>query len=36
MADFNPNRVLHGNQGNVWFNGKRLTTLQRGESRRGL
>ena len=33
MADFNPNRVLHGNQGNVWFNGKRLTTLQSVEAK---
>ena len=35
MADFNPNRVLHGNQGNVWFNGKRLTTLQSVEAKVG-
>ncbi len=28
MANFNPNRVLHGNEGTAWFNGKKLTTLQ--------
>lgn len=28
MDSFNPNRVLHSNQGNMWFNGKRLSTLQ--------
>ncbi len=33
MADFNPNRVLHSNQGNMWFNGKRLSTLQSVEAK---
>ena len=33
MADFNPNRVLHSNQGNRWFNGKRLSTLQSVEAK---
>lgn len=28
MANFNPNRVLHGNEGTAWFDGKKLTTLQ--------
>ena len=26
--EFNPNRILHGNEGTAWFNGKKLTTLQ--------
>ena len=33
MADFNPNRVLHSNQGNMWFNGKRRSTLQSVEAK---
>ena len=33
MTDFNPNRVLHSNQGNMWFNGKRLSTLQSVEAK---
>ena len=33
MDGFNPNRVLHSNQGNMWFNGKRLSTLQRVEAK---
>lgn len=31
MADFHPARVLHGNGGMVWFNGKKLATLQSAE-----
>lgn len=33
MDSFNPNRVLHSNQGNMWFNGKRLSTLQSVEAK---
>lgn len=33
MADFNPNRVLHGSGGNAWFNGKKLATLQSVEAK---
>lgn len=33
MDGFNPNRVLHSNQGNMWFNGKRLSTLQSVEAK---
>lgn len=33
MAEFNPNRVMHGNGGNAWFNGKKLTTLQSVETK---
>ena len=28
MPEFNPNRIMHGNGGHAWFNGKKLTTLQ--------
>ena len=33
MDSFNPNRVLHSNQGNMWFNGQRLSTLQSVEAK---
>ncbi len=33
MAEFNPNRVLHGNGGACWFNGEKLTTLQSVEAK---
>ena len=33
MAEFNPNRVLHGSGGNAWFNGKKLSTLQSVEAK---
>ena len=33
MDSFNPNRVLHSNQGHMWFNGKRLSTLQSVEAK---
>ena len=33
MPDFNPNRVMHGNGGTAWWNGKKLTTLQSVEAK---
>ncbi len=33
MAEFNPNRVMHGSGGTAWFNGKKLSTLQSVEAK---
>lgn len=33
MPEFNPNRIMHGNGGHAWFNGKKLTTLQSVEAK---
>lgn len=33
MPEFNPNRLLHGNGGAAWWNGKKLTTLQKAEAK---
>lgn len=33
MAEFNPNRVMHGNGGAAWWNGKKLATLQSVEAK---
>ena len=33
MAEFNPNRVMHGNGGAAWWNGRKLATLQSVEAK---
>ncbi len=33
MAKFNPNRVMHGNGGAAWWNGRKLATLQSVEAK---
>lgn len=33
MPEFNPNRILHGNGGAAWWNGKKLVTLQKAEAK---
>ncbi len=33
MAQFNPNRVMHGNGGAAWWNGRKLATLQSVEAK---
>lgn len=33
MPEFNPNHIMHGNGGAVWWNGKKLTTLQSVEAK---
>lgn len=33
MANFNPNRVMHGNGGHAWWQGKPLATLQSVEAK---
>ena len=33
MAEFNPNRIMHGNGGTAWWSGKKLTTLQSVEAK---
>ena len=33
MPEFNPNRIMHGNGGFAWINGKKLTTLQSVEAK---
>ena len=33
MANFNPNRVMHGNGGYAWWQGKQLATLQSVEAK---
>lgn len=33
MPEFNPNRVMHGNGGAAWWNGRKLATLQSVEAK---
>ncbi|WP_125116883.1 phage tail tube protein [Agathobaculum sp. Marseille-P7918] len=33
MPEFDPNKIMHGNGGAAWFNGKKLATLQSVEAK---